>query len=98
MNRRSFLKGASVIAGAAAVPFNALVARAQTPTHQGGVRRGHTADYGPLFPTRDESTGHFSSSEWAGACYSPDGKWLFANLQSPGISIAITGPWKSGAL
>ena len=42
--------------------------------------------------------GDFSGSEWAGACYSPDGKWLFANLQSPGITFAITGPWKSGAL
>jgi secreted PhoX family phosphatase len=42
--------------------------------------------------------GNFSGSEWAGACYSPDGKWLFANLQSPGITFAITGPWKSGAL
>jgi secreted PhoX family phosphatase len=42
--------------------------------------------------------GNYSGSEWAGACYSPDGKWLFANIQSPGITFAITGPWKSGAL
>ena len=42
--------------------------------------------------------GDFSGSEWAGACYSPDGKWLFANLQSPGVTLAITGPWTSGAL
>jgi secreted PhoX family phosphatase len=42
--------------------------------------------------------GDFSGSEWAGACYSPDGRWLFANIQSPGITFAITGPWKSGAL
>ena len=27
-----------------------------------------------------------------------DGRWLFANLQGPGITFAITGPWKSGAL
>jgi uncharacterized protein len=47
---------------------------------------------------RNGFTGDFSGSEWAGACYSPDGKWLFANLQSPGITFAITGPWKSGAL
>lgn len=38
------------------------------------------------------------AGEWAGACHSPDGKWLFANLQSPGITFAITGPWASGAL
>jgi len=42
--------------------------------------------------------GDFRGSEWAGACYSTDGKWLFANIQSPGLTVAITGPWKSGAL
>jgi uncharacterized protein len=47
---------------------------------------------------RNGIVGDFSGSEWAGACYSPDGKWLFANLQSPGITFAITGPWASGAL
>ncbi len=29
----------------------------------------------------------------AGACYSPDGKWLFVNIQKPGVTLAITGPW-----
>jgi uncharacterized protein len=47
---------------------------------------------------RNGITGNFAGSEWAGACYSPDGKWLFANIQSPGISFAITGPWQLGAL
>jgi secreted PhoX family phosphatase len=47
---------------------------------------------------RNGFTGDFSGSEWAGACYSPDGRWLFANIQSPGITFAITGPWASGAL
>lgn len=47
---------------------------------------------------RNGIVGDYRGSEWAGACYSPDGKWLFANVQSPGISFAITGPWKSGAL
>jgi secreted PhoX family phosphatase len=42
--------------------------------------------------------GDFRGSEWAGACYSPDGKWLFANIQSPGVTFAITGPWMAGAL
>ena len=40
----------------------------------------------------------YSSSEWAGATYSLDGNWLFANLQSPGITLAITGPWSTGPL
>lgn len=42
--------------------------------------------------------GDFRDSEWAGACFSPDGKWLFANLQEPGLSVAITGPWRNGLI
>ncbi len=42
--------------------------------------------------------GDFTGSEFAGACYSPDGKWLFVNVQSPGTTFAITGPWRTGAL
>lgn len=57
MDRRSFLKGAAVAGAAAAVPFTALLARAQEPAHRGGVRRGHTAGYGPLFPAPDRTTG-----------------------------------------
>ncbi len=38
-------------------------------------------------------TGDFRGSEWAGATFSADGKWLFANLQKPGVTFAITGPW-----
>ena len=36
--------------------------------------------------------------EWAGATFSPDGNWLFANLQTPGITFAITGPWREGLI
>ena len=35
----------------------------------------------------------FNGSEFAGACFSPDSKTLFVNLQSPGITCAIWGPW-----
>jgi secreted PhoX family phosphatase len=31
--------------------------------------------------------------ELCGACFSPDGSTLFVNLQRPGITVAITGPW-----
>jgi secreted PhoX family phosphatase len=51
-----------------------------------------------LHGERNGIVGDFTGSEWAGACYSPDGRWLFANIQSPGITFAITGPWMSGAL
>jgi len=47
---------------------------------------------------RNGIRGDFRDSEWAGATFSPDGRWLFANLQSPGITFAITGPWEVGLL
>ena len=49
-------------------------------------------------PIHGAAAGSYTGSEWAGACYSPDGDWLFASIQSPGITFAITGPWKRGAL
>ncbi len=42
--------------------------------------------------------GDFREDEWAGACFSPDGKWLFANVYSPGFTVAITGPWRDGLI
>ena len=38
------------------------------------------------------------SAEFAGANWSPDGNWLFVNIQDPGHSYAITGRWQDGAL
>lgn len=32
-------------------------------------------------------------SEFAGATFSPDGSTLFVNIQNPGLTLAITGPW-----
>ena len=32
-------------------------------------------------------------SEICGPCFSPDGSTLFLNVQNPGITYAITGPW-----
>ena len=39
--------------------------------------------------------GDYRGSEWTGAVFSPDGETLFANIQSPGITFAIRGPWSS---
>ena len=55
IERRVFLK--SAVAAAAAIPFQAFLARAAEPTHKGGLRRGQTAGYGPLFETADQTTG-----------------------------------------
>lgn len=38
------------------------------------------------------------NSEWAGASFSQDGKWLFCNLYDPGLTLAITGPWQEGLI
>lgn len=46
--------------------------------------------------TADGSTYRFAKTtlgELAGACFSPDGSTLFVNIMSPGVTLAITGPW-----
>lgn len=35
----------------------------------------------------------YSGSELAGVCFSPDGRTLFVNIQYPGTTLAITGPF-----
>lgn len=35
------------------------------------------------------------NAELAGVCFSPDGGTLFVNIYSPGITLAVTGPWTS---
>lgn len=66
---------------------------------------GLTRD-GEIFPFAENNVmldgergyiGDFRNREWAGATFSPDGRWLFANIQTPGITFAITGPWNDGA-
>jgi uncharacterized protein len=36
-----------------------------------------------------------SSGEFAGVCFSPDGKTLFFNLQGDGLTVAVQGPFAS---
>ena len=47
----------------------------------------------PLIPPND-----YRGSEFAGACFDPFGKTLFVNIQTPGITFAIRGPWWRGGL
>jgi secreted PhoX family phosphatase len=35
----------------------------------------------------------YSASEVAGVCFSPDGEIMFVNIQYPGMTLAVTGPW-----
>jgi len=59
--------------------------------------RGLTRD-GRIFDFAKNMVQGFERSEFAGATFSPDGQTLFVNIQSPGITFAIWGPWKDGAL
>lgn len=37
----------------------------------------------------------YRNSEFAGPVFSPSGNTLFINIQNPGLTLAITGPWKN---
>jgi uncharacterized protein len=50
---------------------------------------GITPD-GQTFPL---AYNRLSDEEFAGACFSPNGRTLFANIQAPGHTLAIWGPW-----
>jgi hypothetical protein len=52
--------------------------------------------------TRSESGARYRSdfrqNEWAGVCFDQTGEWLFVNIQTPGVTFAITGSWGAGPL
>ncbi|KNX38261.1 alkaline phosphatase PhoX [Luteipulveratus halotolerans] len=50
-------------------------------------------------PGKSVKPGDYSGSEWCGSAFDTvNGNWLFANAQTPGITFAITGPWRTGSL
>ncbi|ALO45271.1 PhoX family protein [Pseudohongiella spirulinae] len=42
--------------------------------------------------------GDYRNREIAGACFDPSGEFLFINIQTPGITFAIWGPWDRGPI
>ena len=44
------------------------------------------------------AAGDNRTREFCGACFDPTGRFLFVNIQTPGITFAITGPWAKGPL
>jgi secreted PhoX family phosphatase len=68
-------------------PWGDLIVCEDTASHCGLV--GIRPD-GSQYPLADNP---YSNSELAGACFSPDGSILFLNIQYPGMTLAITGPW-----
>jgi uncharacterized protein len=39
------------------------------------------------------TAGDYRNREFCGACFDPFGRIMFVNIQTPGITFAITGPW-----
>lgn len=72
-------------------PWGDLVICEDTADHCGliGLRPDGTA-----YPLADNA---YTESELAGICFSPDGSVMFVNIQVEGLTLAITGPWQSGA-
>jgi secreted PhoX family phosphatase len=68
-------------------PWGDLIVCEDTANHCGLV--GIRPD-GSQYEIADNA---YSDSELAGACFSPDGRILFVNIQYPGMTVAITGPW-----
>lgn len=44
------------------------------------------------------AAGDYRGSEFCGACFDPRGRVMFVNIQTPGITFAIWGPWRRGNL
>ena len=48
----------------------------------------------PYGPTQGIARNMLNDSEFTGPTFSDDGKVLFVNMQTPGLTFAITGPWE----
>lgn len=53
---------------------------------------------GQIFDLAQNLVPGFEGREFAGATFSPDGQTLFVNVQTPGLTFAIWGPWARGVL
>ena len=72
----------------AVTPWGGLILCEDGADDQPQYLRGVTPE-GRLY-----TLGRNGYSEFAGACFSPDGGTMFVNAQSPGITFAVTGPWR----
>ena len=64
--------------------------------HNEQYLRGLTRD-GRIFDFAKNILRGYEGKEFAGATFSPDGQTLFVNIQTPGLTLAIWGPWERGA-
>ncbi|MEW6590891.1 MAG: alkaline phosphatase PhoX [Pseudomonadota bacterium] len=49
---------------------------------------------GELFRVAENAIGN--GSEFAGGCFSHNGRFMFVNMQNPGLTLVIEGPWRKG--
>jgi hypothetical protein len=89
----------SVSAGALEQPDNVTATpRGGLILCENGSGTNHLRGLTPGGQIFDFARNAFSKGEFAGATFSPDGKVLFVNVQRPGTTFAITGPWGRGSL
>lgn len=58
-----------------------------------GAGASHVLSATPYGPTQAVARNMLNDSEFTGPTFSEDGKVLFVNMQTPGLTFAITGPW-----
>ncbi|WP_377325570.1 alkaline phosphatase PhoX [Pimelobacter simplex] len=59
-----------------------------------GNGASHVLSSSPYGPTQAIARNALNDSEFTGPTFSDDGKVLFVNMQTPGLTFAITGPWE----
>lgn len=59
-----------------------------------GVGASHVLSATPYGPAQAIARNMLNDSEFTGPTFSADGKVLFVNMQDPGLTLAITGPWE----
>ena len=60
-----------------------------------GAGASHVLSTTPYGPTQAIARNMLNDSEFTGPTFSEDGKVLFVNMQTPGLTFAITGPWET---
>ncbi|GAB3955593.1 hypothetical protein GCM10029976_098840 [Kribbella albertanoniae] len=59
-----------------------------------GNASSHVLSAVPGGPTYAIARNMLNDSEFCGPAFTADGKVLFVNMQDPGLTLAITGPWR----
>ena len=62
---------------------------------RGRRRRLHVLSSVPGGPSYAIARNQLNDSEFTGPTFTEDGRTLFVNIQTPGLTLAITGPWES---